>query len=145
MMRLLAHAGGLQRVIRAIELRPQLLFLVRLAPYPYNLLNMLLASSHVLTFRTYITCTALALPKLLVHTSIGASIESFASYHSAANEAQGTDPSHKKTNTVRQVFGGFGIALCVGIFLYLYYVTRRAVDTLAVSYTHLTLPTICSV
>ena len=130
MMRLLAHAGGLQRVIRAIELRPQLLFLVRLAPYPYNLLNMLLASSHVLTFRTYITCTALALPKLLVHTSIGASIESFASYHSAANETQGADPSHKKTNTVRQVFGGFGIALCVGIFLYLYYVTRRAVDTL---------------
>lgn len=118
MMRVLAHAGGLQRVVHAIELRPQLLFLVRLAPYPYNLLNMLLASSHILTFRTYISCTALALPKLLVHTSIGASIENWTAYR-ASND----------TYTVRHMAGLSGMVLCVGIFIYLHHVTRRAVNS----------------
>ena len=117
MMRVLAHAGGLQRVVHAIELRPQLLFLVRLAPYPYNLLNMLLASSHILSFRTYLSCTALALPKLLVHTSIGASIENWTT-NRASNDAY----------TVRHMAGLCGMVLCVGIFIYLHHVTSRAVN-----------------
>lgn len=34
----------LKRVVRAIERRPKLLFLIRVAPYPYNVMNCLLAS-----------------------------------------------------------------------------------------------------
>jgi uncharacterized membrane protein YdjX (TVP38/TMEM64 family) len=34
----------LKRVVRAIEKRPKLLFLIRLAPYPYNVMNCLLAA-----------------------------------------------------------------------------------------------------
>jgi uncharacterized membrane protein YdjX (TVP38/TMEM64 family) len=34
----------LKRVVRAIERRPKLLFLIRLAPYPYNVMNCLLAA-----------------------------------------------------------------------------------------------------
>jgi hypothetical protein len=68
-------------VVRAIEKRPKLLFMVRLAPYPYNVMNALLAASPTLTFKTYTLCTALSLCKVIIHTTIGASIHSFAGYH----------------------------------------------------------------
>lgn len=122
MMRMLRHAGGLHKVVRAIERQPRLLFLVRLAPYPYNLLNTLLASSSVLTLRTYLGCTALALPKLLVHTSIGASIQSFAAYQDEARERRG--------GALHQGATYVGAALCVGLFVYLSWMANRAVDEL---------------
>lgn len=149
MARMLTHAGSLKRIVHAIELEPRLLFLIRLAPYPYNLLNTLLASSHVLTLRTYMTCTALALPKLLVHTSIGSSLESFATYHASpkgdtssslpTNDGTSSSPgvlvshpqrtSHsQRTETIRQVASVVGILLCMGVFVYLYFVTQCAVD-----------------
>ena len=119
----------IKRVVRAIEKRPKLLFLIRLAPYPYNVMNCLLAASPSLTLRTYTLCTALSLPKLIIHTYIGASIRSFAQYHvvkpgqTAPEPAMGADESalgHYSTVV--------GIALCVAIFVYLSYVARRAVD-----------------
>ena len=56
--------GWVKRVVRAIERRPQLLFLIRVAPYPYNLMNAVLAVSPTLTFKTYFVCTALSLFKV---------------------------------------------------------------------------------
>lgn len=125
MVRLLMHAGPLKRVVRAIERQPRLLFLVRLAPYPYNLLNTLLASSHVLTLRTYLVCTAMALPKLLVHTNLGASIQNFATY-----QASSTHNDSSRADQLRQLAGGAGLVLCVALLLYLYSVARDAVDSL---------------
>lgn len=142
------------QVVRAIEKRPKLLFLVRLAPYPYNLMNTLLASSPTLTLQTYTLCTALALPKLLVHCALGTSIKNFAAYNGAggaqqapvggdsANQSNGTkeaqamlgsdlaeDATASQTaETIKHVFGFVGIGLCVGIFLYLFSVARKAVD-----------------
>lgn len=130
---LLAKSGGLKKVVRAIEKRPKLLFLIRLAPYPYNLMNTLLASSPTLTFKTYFACTALALPKLLVHCAIGTSIKNFASYHGAAkSDSNGKQQTESRPATtaesVKKVVGIFGVFLCVGIFLYLFSVARKAVD-----------------
>lgn len=137
MTRLLRASGGLSKVVRAIEKQPRLLFLVRLAPYPYNLLNTLLASSTVLTLRTYMLCTACALPKLMVHTALGASIKSFAQYHAPPSSgnmgvlvAETHEPEKERAETVRQVASFVGIALCIGIFFYIYHVTSRAVDDL---------------
>ena len=72
----LSCATTIKRVVRAIERRPKLLFLIRLAPYPYNVLNCLLAASSTLTLQTYTICTALSLFKVIIHTSLGASIHS---------------------------------------------------------------------
>lgn len=146
MTNLLEKSGGLKKVVRAIEKRPKLLFLIRLAPYPYNLMNTLLASSPTLTFKTYVTCTALALPKLLVHCGLGTSIKNFAAYHGAADGPEvggnsttnATDPgvpgatppstSSHTAETVKKAAGLIGVGLCIGIFLYLFSVARRAVD-----------------
>ncbi|PWN50154.1 hypothetical protein IE53DRAFT_411117 [Violaceomyces palustris] len=139
MVGLLSKSGGLQKVVRAIEKQPKLLFLVRLAPYPYNLMNTLLASSSTLTLKTYTWCTALALPKLLVHTGLGTSIKNFAAYNGAvaADGGEGADVvseedarATRTAETVKHVAGLVGVGLCVGIFIYLFSVARRAVDEL---------------
>lgn len=165
MLGLLNQSGGLKKVVRAIEKRPKLLFLVRLAPYPYNLMNTLLASSPTLTLKTYTLCTALALPKLLVHCGLGTTIKNFAAYNGAGAAAAapatsssesdgvtGSDqdrpiqggigfPSSNTTMTaadeasasetaelIKHVAGFLGVGLCIGIFIYLFTVARRAVD-----------------
>ncbi|KAH9943083.1 uncharacterized protein BXZ73DRAFT_87503 [Epithele typhae] len=121
--RWLSCTQWVKRVVRAIENNPKLLFLIRLAPYPYNVMNCLLAASPSLTLRTYTFCTALSLPKLIIHTSIGSSIHSFAEYHvkeSTGEDDEGSALSHYSTIA--------GIFLCLAIFVYLSYITRKAVD-----------------
>ncbi|KAI0316996.1 hypothetical protein OF83DRAFT_1083905 [Amylostereum chailletii] len=141
--RWLSSAKSIKRVVRAIEKRPKLLFLIRLAPYPYNVMNCLLAASPTLTLRTYVLCTALSLFKVIIHTTLGSSIHSFARYHVARPEKdKGTDspadgspdspadaPAEEGESPIGMVWTIVGIVLCVGIIAYLSYVTRKAVDT----------------
>lgn len=115
--RWLQSTRGLCRAVRAIERKPSLLFLVRLAPYPYNVLNALLAATPTLEMKTYVICTALSLFKVIVHTSIGAGIRSF-STHQAASDESGWS----------RVWTTGGIMLCVVLFIYISWVARRAVD-----------------
>ncbi|KAL5488149.1 hypothetical protein ACEPAI_6257 [Sanghuangporus weigelae] len=127
----MSHSRALQRVVRAISKRPSLLFLVRLAPYPYNVLNALLAGCPRLTFQTYMYCTALSLLKVIIHTSVGAGIKSFAEYHSPTN-ADGSklvdESSEDSADSLGQMSTILGIVLCVVIAVYLTYVARRAID-----------------
>lgn len=120
--RWLASYTGIKRVVRAIDRRPKLLFLIRLAPYPYNVMNCLLAAAPTLTLHTYTICTALSLFKVIIHTSLGASIHSFKDYH------RGSSGSDASQDTAARVLTGVGILLCVLIFIYLSIVARRAVD-----------------
>ncbi|EJD53900.1 hypothetical protein AURDEDRAFT_53538 [Auricularia subglabra TFB-10046 SS5] len=122
-----ARAPSLKRVVRAIEKRPNILFLVRLAPYPYNVMNVLLAASPTLTLRTYATCTGLSLFKVIVHTSIGAGIHSF-SHQASAAPAEGVSDPEEQSSVMSKVWTGLGVALCVGVFIYITIVARRAVD-----------------
>lgn len=115
-----------KRVVRAIEKRPKLLFLIRLAPYPYNVMNCLLAASPTLTLRTYTVCTALSLFKLIIHTSIGSSIRSFAEYHVV--KPGETAPVRGDETALGHYSTIAGVVLCVAIFVYLSYVARKAVD-----------------
>ncbi|KAJ3935511.1 MAG: hypothetical protein NXY57DRAFT_989586 [Lentinula lateritia] len=123
--RWLSSTCTLKRVVGAIEKRPKLLFLIRLAPYPYNVMNCLLAASPTLTLRTYTICTALSLFKVIIHSSLGASIHSFKDYHMTT---EGDTHPDSGANTVARMWTILGIALCVAIFIYLSYVARKAVD-----------------
>lgn len=126
--RCLSAACSVKRVVRAIEKRPQLLFLIRLAPYPYNVMNCLLAASPILTLRTYTICTALSLFKVIIHTSIGASIHSFAEYHTGGPSSAAPSNGDEEEHPLNKIFTIFGIGLCIGIFVYLSWVARRAVN-----------------
>jgi uncharacterized membrane protein YdjX (TVP38/TMEM64 family) len=120
--RWLTSTHTIKRVVYAIEKRPKLLFLIRLAPYPYNVMNCLLAAAPTLTLRTYTLCTALSLFKVIVHTSLGASIHSFRDYHT------GGDAPSDNADAASRMWTVVGIALCVVVFVYLFVVARRAVD-----------------
>jgi len=111
----------IRRVIRAIEKRPKLLFLIRLAPYPYNVMNCLLAASPTLTLQTYTICTALSLFKVIIHTYIGASIHSFKTYHI-------TNSSENATDWVAQFCTIIGVSLCIAVLVYLATIARKAID-----------------
>ena len=136
----LSKTTSIKRVVRAIEKRPKLLFMVRLAPYPYNVMNALLAASPTLTFRTYTLCTALSLFKVIIHTTIGASIHSFAGYHlhkspdSSDPPTDGQDPPNDDGDDddqgalLSRVSAVIGIVLCIAIIVYLSWVARKAVD-----------------
>ena len=104
----------IKRVVRAIECRPKLLFLIRLAPYPYNVMNCLLAAAPSLSLHTYTVCTALSLFKVIIHTTIGASIHSFSDYH--------------QDHTLPKIWTAAGILLSIAILIYLSVIARRAVD-----------------
>jgi len=123
--RWLAVCPSIKRVVRAIEKRPKLLFLIRLAPYPYNVMNCLLAASPTLTLHTYTVCTALSLFKVIIHTSIGASIHSFRDYH---NETDVSSSDDSNTDIMNRVSTFVGLFLCILILVYLSVVARRAVD-----------------
>ncbi|KAF7313666.1 hypothetical protein HMN09_00523200 [Mycena chlorophos] len=127
--RWLNSATTIKRVVRAVEKRPKLLFLVRLAPYPYNVMNCLLAASPSLTFKTYTLCTAMSLFKVIVHTSLGASIHSFKAYHTAPAADGVQDGDDESANAMARWSTIAGGVLCVAIFIYISIVARRAVDS----------------
>jgi uncharacterized membrane protein YdjX (TVP38/TMEM64 family) len=127
--RWLASTITIKRVVRAIEKSPRLLFLIRLAPYPYNVMNCLLAASPTLTLGTYTACTALSLFKVVIHTSLGASIHSFKDYHVPDQDGQNLGVVEDGgANTVARAWTVIGIGLCIVILIYLSIVARRAVD-----------------
>ncbi len=70
-------------LLQIIPHNPHLLLLIRIAPYPYNLLNVILASSPALTLKTYTSCTAISLCKLILHTWIGAGIHDLSKQYRA--------------------------------------------------------------
>ena len=125
LVRVLAHTPALARTVRAVSKNPKLLFLVRLAPYPYNVMNVLLAACPTLTMRRYVGCTGLSLLKTVIHTSIGAGIHSFTGYYGVPTE-DGTHEEH--SDSLARWSTGIGIALCILLLIYLGYVARRAVD-----------------
>jgi hypothetical protein len=139
--RWLSSATSVKRVARAIEKRPQLLFLIRLAPYPYNVMNCLLGASPTLTLRTYLVCTALSLFKVIIHTALGSSIHSFARYHVQPKPSQDTAPEGghdlSQSNGDASAEGenpmGFyvqvaGVSLALGVFVYISVVARKAIN-----------------
>jgi hypothetical protein len=141
--RWLSNATSVKRVVRAIEKRPQLLFLIRLAPYPYNVMNCLLGASPTLTLRTYLVCTALSLFKVIIHTALGSSIHSFARYHvqpkppsqdnitdgrPGPSLSEGDAGPEEDENPVGLYAKVTGIVLAVGVFVYISVVARKAIS-----------------
>ncbi|KAI0301790.1 hypothetical protein B0F90DRAFT_1816693 [Multifurca ochricompacta] len=135
--RWLSNASSVKRVVRAIEKRPRLLFLIRLAPYPYNVMNCLLGASPTLTLRTYLVCTSLSLFKVIIHTTLGSSIHSFARYHvqpedttipDGKPESNGATSREEEENRIGLYVKITGVILAIGVFVYISVVARKAVN-----------------
>lgn len=86
-------------------------------------MNVLLASSSTLSFSCYFWCTALALPKLIIHCSVGTTIRSFAeSAKTRLDDGSGSAADTNDEELQRELSGQrmkataglVGILLCVG-------------------------------
>ena len=135
-------------LLQIIPANPHLLLLIRIAPYPYNLLNVILASAPSLTLRTYTACTALSLCKLVVHTWLGSGIHDLseaqtpewrdAHWHAPDGEPGQWRPPHmhhphghqwteedRHREDVKLWSTWVGIGLCVVLFFYLTHLAKR--------------------
>ncbi|KAF9131180.1 hypothetical protein BGW39_002150 [Mortierella sp. 14UC] len=75
---LMAKKQSMKSVVKAVEKRGfKLMILIRLAPYPFNLMNALLSATHI-PLSTFSLATALSLTKLALHVYIGSTLSSLA-------------------------------------------------------------------
>lgn len=129
----LASSPTATSLLHIIPANPHLLLLIRIAPYPYNLLNVVLASAPSLSLKTYTACTAISLCKLILHTWMGAGIHDLSSAY-GATPAVGADDripephepdSQHDMLKVSLTWGG--IFLCGVLFVYLTHLAKRAI------------------
>jgi uncharacterized membrane protein YdjX (TVP38/TMEM64 family) len=113
-------------LLHIIPSNPHLLLLIRIAPYPYNLLNVILASSPALTLKTYTACTALSLCKLVLHTWIGAGLHSLSELHGTDTTGEPLSVEDQQRQDVRWYSTCFGVVLCISLFFYLTHLAKRA-------------------
>ncbi|KAF8931900.1 hypothetical protein BGZ58_007359 [Dissophora ornata] len=75
---LMAKKQSMKSVVKAVEKRGfKLMLLIRLAPYPFNVMNALLSATHI-PLSTFALATAISLIKLALHVYIGSTLSSLA-------------------------------------------------------------------
>ncbi|KAF9936206.1 hypothetical protein BGZ67_002602 [Mortierella alpina] len=88
---MMAKKQSLKSVVKAVEKRGfKLMILIRLAPYPFNVMNALLSATHI-PLSTFALATALSLTKLALHVYIGSTLSSLAGPSSPTNPPPSTD------------------------------------------------------
>lgn len=104
--------------------RKKLFLLIRLSPYPFNLLNVLFATTNI-SLAHYTLGTALSLLKISLHIYVGANLTSFAK-HIMGNEDDMTE-GERRAVTVRYIAVVTGSVLATAVMIYVYIVAKRAV------------------
>ncbi|KAI7871268.1 snare associated Golgi protein-domain-containing protein, partial [Spinellus fusiger] len=123
--RIMKNYPNLEAVVKAVEKRGFKLFvLIRLSPYPFNLLNVMFAATNI-SFTHFALGTALTLTKIGLHIYIGANLTSFAK-HVLGEEDEITD-EERKADIVRYIAAIIGSVLAFGVMSYVYVVAKRAV------------------
>ncbi|KAF9432624.1 hypothetical protein BGZ76_010534 [Entomortierella beljakovae] len=96
---LMAKRQSLKSVVKAVEKRGfKLMILIRLAPYPFNVMNALLSATHV-PLSTFTIATAISLSKLILHVYIGSTLSSLATIPIPPKEGDSDDGSSSPTDT----------------------------------------------
>ncbi|KAF9994560.1 hypothetical protein BGZ80_003233 [Entomortierella chlamydospora] len=127
---LLAKDKSLKSVVRTVERSGfRLLVLIRLAPYPFNIMNALLSATHI-SIQTFALATALSLSKLTVHVYVGSTLSSLTGENGDGND-DGTgepgNPSNGHGKALKIVVMVLGVFLGFGVGAYVWMVTKREI------------------
>ncbi|KAF8942875.1 hypothetical protein BGZ47_006045 [Haplosporangium gracile] len=96
---LMAKKQSMKSVVKAVEKRGfKLMILIRLAPYPFNVMNALLSATHI-PMSTFALATALSLTKLALHVYIGSTLSSLAPI-TTTPEGETTSPDETLPPTI---------------------------------------------
>ncbi|KAG0056132.1 hypothetical protein BGZ83_006227 [Gryganskiella cystojenkinii] len=125
---LMSKNKNLKSVVRTVEKRGfRLLVLIRLAPYPFNVMNALLSATHI-SLPTYALATAISLFKLTLHVYIGSTLSTLTN---EPDENDGDDPSNpgkKDHGKALKIFVMVvSIFLGIGVGAYVWLVAKREV------------------
>ncbi|KAF9539645.1 hypothetical protein EC957_005156 [Mortierella hygrophila] len=123
--KLMAKNKSLKGVVRTVEKRGfRLLVLIRLAPYPFNVMNAVLSATHI-PLSTYIVATAISLTKLALHVYIGSTLSTL-----TGGDGDDTDPEKDPNNHGKRVkvfIMVMGIILGIGVGAYVWIVAKREI------------------
>jgi cbb3-type cytochrome oxidase subunit 3 len=98
--------------------------LIRLSPYPFNLLNVLFAATDI-KLSHFAAGTALSLSKIALHVYIGANLTSFAKHVLGEDEDMTED--QLRVEKIRYIAIVFFSIVAFGVMAYLYRVAKAAV------------------
>lgn len=123
--KLMSKNKSLKGVVRTVEKRGfRLLVLIRLAPYPFNVMNAILSATHI-PLSTYIVATAISLIKLTLHVYIGSTLSTL-----TGGDGDDTDPEKDPNNhgkRVKILMMVMGIILGIGVGAYVWAVAKREI------------------
>ena len=119
-------------LLTLLSTRPRLLLLVRIAPYPFNLLNAILSSFPKLSLATYTGTTAISLLKVILHTWFGSGIWNISDMH-AQKQAHGDEDGEKdhdehSRETIKMYSAVAGVIFCVVLIFYLHHMAKKALE-----------------
>ncbi|KAF9410839.1 hypothetical protein BGZ94_001518 [Podila epigama] len=130
--RMISKNQNLKAIVRTVEKRGfKLLFMIRLAPYPYNILNLALSLTHI-PISTYAGATALSLLKLSLHVYIGSTLSTLTSKPSPPTDGDKhpdpiPDPNAKsKPLRIFVLVAGIIVGIIVGAYVGL--LAKREID-----------------
>ncbi|KAI8594519.1 snare associated Golgi protein-domain-containing protein, partial [Dissophora ornata] len=128
---LMARNKNLKGVVRTVEKRGfRLLVLIRLAPYPFNIMNALLSATHI-PLHTYALATAISLLKLTLHVYIGSTLSSLTEGDDDGGQDDGSgepkNPNSGHGKAVKIIVMILGVILGIGVGGYVYLVAKREI------------------
>ncbi|KAJ1922172.1 Tlg2-vesicle protein [Mycoemilia scoparia] len=106
----------------------KLLLFVRMAPYPFNIMNLLLSATNISIYH-YIAATAISLVKLLFYVYIGSNVSALADL--LMEDSDDGNSSHKKISTLKLVLLLSGGIIAVATMIYIMFLARRRIEKLA--------------
>ncbi|KAF9168880.1 hypothetical protein BGX20_011104 [Mortierella sp. AD010] len=128
--KLLAKNKNLKSVVRTVERSGfRLLVLIRLAPYPFNIMNALLSATHI-SIQTFALATALSLSKLTIHVYVGSTLSSLTGEDGDGNDdgtGEPRNPSSGHGKALKVVVMILSVFLGFGVGAYVWMVTKREI------------------
>ncbi|KAF9112614.1 hypothetical protein BGX27_003108 [Mortierella sp. AM989] len=129
---LMAKRQNMKSVVKAVEKRGfKLMLLIRLAPYPFNVMNALLSATHV-PLSTFTLATAISLSKLILHVYIGSTLSSLAPLPPPipSDGNGGTVPEETNTHgrNLKIVVIIISMLLGIGVGGYVWIVAKREIE-----------------
>ncbi|KAF9907114.1 hypothetical protein BX616_000525 [Lobosporangium transversale] len=136
---LMAKKQGMKSVVKAVEKRGfKLMLLIRLAPYPFNVMNALLSATHI-PLSTYTFATALSLTKLALHIYIGSTLSSLATVppstttpatdteQQQSQEDEALVDTNQHGQSLKILIMLISMALGIGVGAYVWIVAKREI------------------
>ncbi|KAF9345635.1 hypothetical protein BGX34_004593 [Mortierella sp. NVP85] len=125
--KLMTKNKSLKAVVRTVEKKGfRLLLLIRLAPYPFNIMNALLSATHIPLY-TFALATGLSLLKLMLFVYIGSTLSSLAG-NDGDDDDTPKNPDEAHGHRLQKVAMILGIILGIGVGGYVWLVASREVE-----------------